>query len=235
MAKAAQPMCIPFPAIFFKLLSVAASKDLTSLLMRLLDDDWESCKMLTGNQQLFQKQGHDVPTKRQFQEHWHCLPCKGTQGMPASLCPSNIASSCETLVWVFLIYNHCAGHSKIKQSQGPIQQKNKYTMKGKNLYFANCQWPNISVCGQGKKCSVNGLSAFAIFWIAGQIIPLLPRLHILIQLQVPLSRRAQFWWHVFRWGGSFKKLRCKLQWRSCWHQKDISQLLKWKVAVPVNS
>ena len=97
--------------------------------------------MLTGNRQLFQKQGHDVPTKRQFQEHWHCLPCKGTQGMPASLCPSNIASSCETLVRVFLIYNHCAGQPKIKQSQGPIQQKNKYTMKGKIsiLQIANDQ------------------------------------------------------------------------------------------------
>lgn len=178
MVKKAQPMCIPFPAIFLKLLSVAPSKDLTSLLKRLIDHGWVQCKIPTGNWQLFQKQGHDVPTKRQFQDHWHWSPCKGTQGMPTSLCQSNNAPSCKTLVRVFLFtYNHCAGQ-KNQTITGPHTAKKTST---EIFYVANCQWPNMTVCRQGKKCSVRGLSALAMMWIARQVIPLLFRFQFLIK------------------------------------------------------
>lgn len=83
----------------------------------------------------------NVLIERQFQEHSHCLPCKGSQGMPASLWPPNSAPSCETLVRVYpFTYSRCAG-KKNKQSQVPIQQQNTYTMKGKisMLQIANDQ------------------------------------------------------------------------------------------------
>lgn len=81
MVKKAQPMCIPFPAIFFKLLSVAPSKDLTSLLETVIDHDWLS------SMENLEKQLATIPT------FWS----RGSSKSIRTVCPARVAKGCQHL------------------------------------------------------------------------------------------------------------------------------------------